>query len=665
MNYLSNKNGLLLKSITIAILLVLTAASDVVAQKKSKSKDKDKDKKEYPMRVNIWTLSKDYSPIEYKLDEDTSLHLFQIYDKNERKSLSTTNLGNLGSPYISNIFDDRPINKWNSIIFFNSLNDFWNVPQETKYYQVNHPYTWLYYATAPKARKCQIVDFTHTQNVNSKLNWAFNIKLDGSAGRLSNQQTRLTSVAPNISYRGKHFSLHTFYKFNKFQIQENGGIIDSIDVTNKRFTTKMEKSDSYWGYRHWGLVSEYSIGTTDFQIINDSTRNEIYTPRLAFNYIFDFEKQFRAYTDADMDTTIYKNFLKSTPTTYDSIYFRRVTNKFQLKICEGQLMGYSPGLRGALGIEHEKYHSLANYIENTFSSTYQNGFFEAGVFKNKSRSLFLSADYKQYLTGYKTGDVEFNAQLGYKLYKQQSDTINGYLDAKFDFYNLEPTYFERHYSGNNFKWDNKFAKTQTVRLGAEFGMPRWHFKVSASNYLINRYIYFGSDAMPKQMGKNKPLSVQTVSATKDFFVWHVRFANRFTWQHTDHNEILNLPQFALYHATYFEFFLVPRVLLTQIGGEIRYSDEFRTYGYCPATSVFYPLSRATIEERQTKKGTSMTAGKYPLFNAFMNIKIRGVLMFFKWEHINDGMKQDYYAAADCYPISDFHFMFGILWRFGD
>lgn len=645
-----NKCNWLIKFAT-ALLLIVWSAGDVSAQK-NKNKDKEKAKKDYPLKVSMWTLGKDCSPEEYDMAQDTSLHLFQIYDKNDKKSLSITNLGNLGSPYISNIFDDRPINKWNSIVFFNYLDDFWNVPENTKYYQVNHPYTWLYYATAPKARNCQIVDFTHTQNVNSRLNWAFNIKLDGSKGRLSSQQTRLVSFSPNISYRGKHFSLYTYYKFNKFQIQENGGIIDSMDITNRRFNTKMEKSDNLWGYRHWGLVSEYSIGSTDFKIINDTTRQEIYTPRIAFNYVFDYEKEFRAYTDKDMDSTVYSQFLKRTPTTFDSIYFHRFTNKFQLKICEGQLRGLSPGLRGAIGVEHEKYHSLGNYIENTSSVIKENTFFEAGVFKNKSRNLFLGADYKQYVYGSRLGDMEFNAKLGFKIFKQHTDTVNGYLNATFDFYNLSPTYFEQYYFGNNYKWNNRFENSQTMRLGGEFGIPRLHFKVSASSHLIRNYIYFNEEAVPAQLDKDSVLSVNTISVTKDFFVWHVGFANRFTWQQTNRNEILNLPQFSLYHSTYFEFYLVPKVLLTQIGGEVRITSAYKSYGYSPATSVFYPSGRYNV-------------GKYPVFNAFCNIKIRGVLMFFKWEHLNDGVYQDFYAPADCYPITDLHFMFGILWRFGD
>ena len=246
--------------------------------------------------------------------------------------------------------------------------------------------------------------------------------------------------------------------------------------------------------------------------------------------------------------------------------------------------------------------------------------------------------------------MEFNAKLGFKIFKQHTDTVNGYLNASFDFYNLSPTYFEQYYFSNNYLWSNNFERTQTMRVGGEFGIPRLHFKVSAASHIIRQYIYFNSEAVPAQL--DTVLNVQTLSVSKDFFLWRFGFANQFTWQKTNRNEILNLPQFSLYHSTYIEFYLVPKVLLTQIGGEMRITSAYESYGYSPATSVFYPSGRYNV-------------GKYPVFNAFCNIKIRGVLMFFKWEHLNDGVYQDFYAPADCYPITDLHFMFGILWRFGD
>jgi hypothetical protein len=638
----------IIAKVLLLSVLICFCGESVLAQRNKKN-DKD-DKKEYPKRVKIWKLSQDYSQEEYTLDTDTSLHLFQLYDYNDKGSISYSNLGNMGTPYIYNIFDDRELRKNNEVFFFDRINDFISKPENTKFYQVNHPYTWLYYATTPKSRNGQIIDFTHTQNVTKNFNWGFNIGLVGSTGRISHQHSRNTTFSPQMSYNGKHLSVHFFYNFTKSYIEENGGIVDTVEVNAKRFTTKMSKPFSNWGKRTWNLVAEYSIGKTDFQIINDSTRNEIYTPKLTFGYVFKHDKMFRTYEDEDMNKDMYQNFYHGTTATYDSLYFRRLTNQFHLKIAENQLLGISPGIFGSIGMENDIYYNFQNYHSSTNSSNYSNTYFEGGISKNKSKNLFLHGNYKQYLSGYKLGDFNVNGSLGLKFYKGETDTVKYYLKASVDFYNKEPNYFEKYYYSNNFRWDNNFNKTQTTRIGGEFSIPKWHFKIGASHYLLNNYIYFNSNAVTAQA--KSAISVMSVSLMKDFYIWHARFANRVTWQSTNHNEILNLPDIALYHSTYFEFYLVKNVLLTQLGGEVSYSTEYDAFGYMPSTSAFYPLKHSK-------------AGEYPLLNGFANIKIRGVLMFFKWENIGNGLIRDWYYSTDNYPYQDFHFMFGILWRFGD
>ncbi|MCR5453375.1 MAG: putative porin [Bacteroidales bacterium] len=627
----------------IALCLLMCLVSGVA----NAQKNKDKDKKEYPRRVKVWQLDENYDIKDYDLDRDTSMHLFQVYDYNDRNSLSVSNLGNMGSPYISNIFDDRERNRQSPVFFLDYMSDFVAKPEDTKFYQVNHPYTWLYYAQTPKARNGQVIDFMHTQNVNRYFNWGFSIGLVGSTGRISRQHMRNTTFTPQMSYNGKHLKIHTFYKFNKFYTEEYGGIVDSIEIKNNRFTTKLENTFSTWGRRTWGLIGEYSVGKTDFKIINDSTRTEIYTPRLAFNYVFSYDKIFRTYQDEDLDQTFYKEFRQTSVPTYDSLFFRCLTNKAQLKIFETQ---YLPCIRGGLGVENELYYNFEGYLTGNSNHKYTNSFIEGSISKNKSRNLILNGSYRQYITGRKNGDMYINGNLGFKLFKGKSDTVNYQIKAAVDFKNEEPTYFEQQYTANNFHWNNDFDKRQVLRIGGEIELPRWHLKAAASNYVLNNYVYINSNAVPQQA--SSAITVQSVSLMKDFFVWHVRFANRFTYQHSDSPKILNLPNFALYHSTYFEFFLVKNVLFTQIGGEVRYSDSYNAFGYAPATSLFYPATR-------------LSAGDYPIINAFVNIKIRGVLMFFKWEHVNDGITKDWYAAADDYPIQDFHFMFGILWRFGD
>ncbi|MCQ2252706.1 MAG: putative porin [Bacteroidales bacterium] len=642
----SKSISILSRYLAISILIGITA---MPAFSQNSKKDKNDKKKDYPMKVSVWQLDEESNTKNYDIGADTILHMFQVYDLNDKKSISVSNLGNMGTPYISNIFDDRENRKKSPVFFMDYLDNFISKPEDTKFYQVNHPYTWLYYCTTPKSRNGQVIDFTHTQNVTKKFNWGFNIGLVGSTGRINHQHTRNTNVTPQMSYIGKHLKLHFFYKFNKSYIEEYGGIDDNVEVRNNRFTTRMSNAFSNWGRRTWTLNGEYSLGKTDFQIINDSTRKEIYVPRIAFNYTFNFDKIFRTYEDGDMSKDIYSHFDQMKIPTYDSLFFHRIHNQFQIKLMESNIM---PGLRGAIGAENDLFSNFdGSYIlDKGANKTTMNTYIEGGISKNKTKNLVLNGSFRQYLSGMKLGDILVNGNLGFKLFKGQSDTINYMIKASIDFKNEEPTYFEQKYYSNNYSWQNNFEKTQSTRIGGEMDFPRWHAKIGVANYLINKYIYIAEDGKPAQM--KSPLSVQSLSLMKDFFVWHVRFANRATLQNANHNDVLNLPKFALYHSTYFEFYLVKNVLLTQIGGEVRYSGEYNAFGYAPATSLYYPAHR-------------LHAGDYPIINGFANIRIRNVLMFFKWEYINDGFVKDWYASVDDYPIQDFHFMFGILWRFND
>jgi len=637
----------LFKYLTLSILLCIITGEALGQSRKKKDDKKDEKKKEYPKKASIWQLDDDYSVKEYSVEQDTSLHLFHVWDPNDKKSISVNNLGNTGSPYQYNIFDDRMQAGKSPFFFMDYMSDCMAKPEDTKFYQVNHPYTWLYYACTPKARNGQMLDFTHTQNPNKKFNWGFNIKMESFRGRYSHQHMRNVGFTPQMSYTGKHLQIHFFYNFNKMSVEENGGVVDSVEIRNNRFTTKLESPFSNWGMRSWNLVGEYSVGKTDFNIINDSTRIEIYTPRLAAGYAFQYSKIFRTYEDNDISKKYYDNYYRSQYSTFDSLFYHKLSNRFHLKICENKI---TPELRGVIGIEHELYYNFRDYMSGQNQDKFMGTYFEGGISKNKTKNLILSGKYRQYMTGYKSGDMIVNGKLGFKIYKGESDTVNYEMKASVDFRNEEPTYFEKHYYSNNYKWDNNFSKTKTIRAGGEIAFPRWNLRVGGAYYLIDDFVYINDKAVPAQM--NSPLNVLSLSVSHDLHAGPFHMANRATIQKADDNGKLCLPNYALYNSTYFQFYLVKNVLLTQLGGEVRFSGEYNALGYSPATSLFYQNSR-------------IKAGNYPIINGFANIKIHGVLMFFKWEHIDGGLIKDWYAATDCYPLQDFHFMFGILWRFGD
>ena len=140
-------------------------------------------------------------------------------------------------------------------------------------------------------------------------------------------------------------------------------------------------------------------------------------------------------------------------------------------------------------MEAESYYNFQNYHSSNNPGDYSNAYFEGGIYKNKSRNMFFNGNYRQYLSGYKVGDFQLKGSLGLKFYQGKSDTLKYYFKATADFSNKEPDYFLKRYYSNNYRWNNKFDKLLTTRIGAEFSVPNWHFKLGASNYLINNYIY--------------------------------------------------------------------------------------------------------------------------------------------------------------------------------
>ncbi len=72
----------------------------------------------------------------------------------------------------------------------------------------------------------------------------------------------------------------------------------------------------------------------------------------------------------------------------------------------------------------------------------------------------------------------------------------------------------------------------------------------------------------------------------------------------------------------------------------------------PATSQFYL--------QDNKK-----YGNYLLLDFFINLKVKDVRLFFKVEHLNDGLMDVNYIQTPNYPNSGRAFKFGVSWTFYD
>ena len=128
------------------------------------------------------------------------------------------------------------------------------------------------------------------------------------------------------------------------------------------------------------------------------------------------------------------------------------------------------------------------------------------------------------------------------------------------------------------------------------------------------------------------------------------------FQTSENNSTISIPELVYYNSTYFEdelfFKSTEGKLKLQIGFDLYYNSLYYAPAYMPATGQFYL-------QRETKYGD------YPMFNAFANLKIKRMRLFFKMEHVTEGVFDRNYFSAMHYPLHGRAFKFGFSWSFYD
>jgi hypothetical protein len=128
------------------------------------------------------------------------------------------------------------------------------------------------------------------------------------------------------------------------------------------------------------------------------------------------------------------------------------------------------------------------------------------------------------------------------------------------------------------------------------------------------------------------------------------------YQKTDNEIILGLPKIAFYNSTYlkhmFNFRATGGKLLTMIGFDLFYNTKYYANAYMPSLTSFY---------RQTEK----KLGNYPYFDAFLNVKLKRLRVYIKFEHLNSGWIDKNYFSVLHYPRNERNLKFGLSWTFYD
>jgi hypothetical protein len=216
--------------------------------------------------------------------------------------------------------------------------------------------------------------------------------------------------------------------------------------------------------------------------------------------------------------------------------------------------------------------------------------------------------------------------------------------------NYSPTYIEKTYISNHFSWLNTdFTQTQTISAGGYIWDSPTGLKLGADYTAANHYIFWGTDAQPHQAATD--LQYIQLNLARNFVLGNFHFNHDITYQKQLQGNFIRIPDLVV-RASYFYQNRVfkQKPLLLQVGFDFNYNTAYTGYSYMPGQSKFYLQDAIEI-------------GDYPVFDVWAAGQVKRFMMFFKMEHVNQGLSGLRYYSALHYPIQPRTFRFGLKWRF--
>lgn len=599
-----------------------------------------------------FSLPKDSSSVKYLFEEkyeldsssfypiDTSLTKFQYYTAKNTlgndglpvKELTFNRLSNIGFKYAPNYLGFYKFNK-----------------DHLPYFNVKSPYTELFYVVGSK--KEQFFRFVHSQNVTPNLNFSASFQRIRSEGYYLRQQTNNNSFSLTSNYCSKdnRYFLLSNIVYNSLKFAENGGLQSDLAFENSTDRTyfsinlpaaqRRENNRGFYVRQYYNLESKARL-LKDSIISADFSSTKKLISRNVFSHSFSIEDNSLVYEDANPSSGFYSTIYNDSAKTLDSIYYSKIENEISWRILDREKK--SPR---NVGLAMFLKHQLLKLNQMEIDSMFNNIIFRTDVF-----GYFNAQKFKWNASG--SYNVMGSNKTDYSLRLNLSNLVgnDGEIGFEGEVNKESPFFIYQKYLSNHFKWENSFNKIGFTSAEFYFAEIKSFFKASFALNQLSNYIYFNKSALPEQ--NENMLSILSVKLSKDFRLKRWIISNKITYQHASSESPVRIPEFVSEHSVFYENKLFKKALKFQVGLDVFYHSSYFADTYMPATGQFFLQDEKRI-------------GAYPVIDFFMNFKIRRARMFFKIDHLNDGViGYDYYSALH-YPLPGRTLKFGVSWMFFD
>ncbi|MCK6606672.1 MAG: putative porin [Flavobacterium sp.] len=592
------------------------------------------------LRINlykIYTLQKDTTYV------DTSLTIKSEYKYNllRKDIFGLLPFANEGHTY--NSLDFALSNK-NAMPNFGFKAKHFNYLEATdiKYYNVPTPLTDLYFKTVME--QGQALDAFLTVNTKPNLNFSIAYRGLRSLGKYVNNLTSSGNFRFTSSYYtiDKRYFLNAHFTGQDISNQENGGIVNlqefetSEDPFNERERIKVYFTDATSLLKGNRFFIDHSFK------LNKENPNS-----LVFTHQFNQEYKFFEFTQPTVNERFgdtYTNKI-SNKTRYNHLY-----NKFGV--------AYKTKSYGDLEffIDDNNYNYYYNSVVYDINGniTVPNSVSDrinmiGGNYTYLINRINVRLHTSQSITDQSISNIEASAN--YKL----NDDYN--FQFKYQKLNSLPNLnFTLYQSGYiDYNWFNNFKNEKLNQF--EFSAQTKWLNVSATYKVLNDYLFFDNqtnditELTVKPIQYDKTINYLSVKANKEIKFWKLALDNTILYQSVEQSDdIVNVPQIVTRNTLYFTDYVFKKAMLLQTGVTFQYFSKYYANDYNPLIGEFYVQNETKI-------------GGFPMFDFFINARVRQARIFLKAEHFNSAWTgYDFYSAPN-YPYRDFIVRFGLVWNF--
>ena len=602
--------------------------------------------KVYP-RFTVWKIN-ERTGERYSVPPDTLLYNYQQTTLPDGHSVAMGFLGNLGSPAISKLYFDR--GEGSQFLFYDPYYLYNKNPGNQLFFNTRTPYARInYQRSGGNIDKEERMETRFTMNFNRHLNVGFDLDFINAKGFYASQAAKQNNLSAYANYLSDRIEVHAYGSQTSVTNFENGGISDSIFITNpesieenfssRDIPTRMKDTWNRLKTNQFYLSARYNLGYN--KEIADEAEKE-FVPVASVILTSHYKQQYRRFLSYDTARvtrpdetvgqaidTLYKNKYYQSAVD-DSTHYTSFKNTVALSMREGFRDWVKFGLTAFLEHETRNFNLLDTINDGRYQHREQATTIGGILSKQQGEFLRFNAQADLGVLGANLGEfrIEGDATTSIMIAgKRTSLTAQAYIK------NLKPKFLEQQYHSKYFWWNNDFNDTRRVYIGGQLFIPFTNTTLSAGVENIQNLIYFNQNKLPFQESDN----IQIVSARIDqdlkagIFNWN----NSIAYQTSSNESAIPVPTLSAYSNMFLRTKIVDELTL-QLGLDAHYHTKYYAPGYEPALLQFYNQRVKEI-------------GNYPIITGYANMhlkQIRFFVMFYNIGHFV--MKPNYFSLPD-YP----------------